>query len=92
MNDAVFDASAFGQILISKPLSMESSAVMVKEAETTGIVREPLSDEEQAQGFAALERSRRRHAELLAARGGLLYPPGAEDLRAIREERERGDA
>jgi hypothetical protein len=49
----------------------------------------PLSPEERRLMLAAVERSRRRHAELLAARGGQLFPDSVNDIAELRAERER---
>ena len=46
----------------------------------------PLSDKEQQQILAAVEDARRHQAEILAQRGGRIFPNSAE---LIREEREK---
>ncbi len=45
--------------------------------------------EERDHALAALDRIRRRHAELLAARGGVPFPSAVEVLAELRAERER---
>jgi excisionase family DNA binding protein len=49
----------------------------------------PLSDREQQQMFAAVEAARRHQEELLAKRGGRLFPDSTELIRRSREERTR---
>ena len=48
----------------------------------------PLTSEERERALAALERIRRRHAELLGARGGRFFPISTEIIRELREERD----
>lgn len=48
----------------------------------------PPTDEELAQARIALATIRRVHAELLAARGGKLFPDSAGELAALRAERD----
>lgn len=48
-----------------------------------------LTPEQQRQGFAALEAARKLQAELLAERGGELFPPSWELINELRDERSR---
>ena len=50
---------------------------------------EPLAPEERERALAAVERIKRRHAELLAARGGRLFPDSVHELHELRSEREQ---
>jgi hypothetical protein len=62
---------------------------MTQPADSTVPDLPPLSPEERRRMLAAVERSRRRHAELLAARGGQLFPDSVNDIAELRAERER---
>jgi hypothetical protein len=46
------------------------------------------SDEERNRGMVALARMMRRHATLLAANGGALYPDSAVEIADLRAEKE----
>ena len=54
--------------------------------ELVNFPRDP--DEKRATRLAAIGRSRRLHAELLAVRGGVPFSPSSELIREAREERE----
>lgn len=53
------------------------------------IKRRKLTDEEVERGLAAMDRAERHAKELLAARGGELFPDSAEVIHRMRQERTR---
>jgi excisionase family DNA binding protein len=53
------------------------------------LVIPPMTPEEQRQALAAIERSRKRQAEMLAERGGVPFSPSWELLNEARDQRSR---
>lgn len=70
-----------------RPVRSSSAAIEVRPDGT--LIIPPLTPEEQRQGLAAVERSRKRHAETLAQRGGEPFPPSWEIINELRDERSR---
>ena len=61
---------------------------MVRMSESTMRRLPPPTPEERERAWAALERIKRRHAELLAANGGELFPNSADEIAALHAERD----
>lgn len=60
---------------------------MTRDTDTETIpAREPTPEERKASRLIALEESRRHQREMLAERGGKLFPPAADLLRELRGE------
>ena len=72
-----------GHARISKDTT---GAMMTRQADTH--ILPPLTPEERDRTLAVLERLRNLRAELLAVRGGKLFPSSGRDLDELRAERE----